>query len=112
MHISSWAVMTKLHRGRQWHYRAIRTFNLDCVSEPQAMQWPDSRSKPVRHWFGCGSSIPRYVFPLSKTCWAPIGMPKTSRDTKKDCGKPGCPSDHGNQVSFACKDSSFENSRL
>jgi hypothetical protein len=23
-----------------------------------------------------------------------IGMPKTSRDTKKDCGKPGCQNDH------------------
>jgi hypothetical protein len=44
-------------------------------------------------WLGCGNSIPRYVFPLSKTWWA-LGVPKTSRDTKKDCGKPGCPNDH------------------
>ena len=42
--------------------------------------------------------IPRYVFPISKTCWALIGVPKTSRDTKKDCGEPGCPNDHRSQV--------------
>jgi hypothetical protein len=30
-------------------------------------------------------------------CWAHIGVPKTSRDTKKDCGKPGCPNDHRSQ---------------
>ena len=29
MHISSWAAMTKRHRGRQWHCRTIRTINLD-----------------------------------------------------------------------------------
>ena len=51
-----------------------------------------------RQWRGCGNSIPRYVFPISKTCWALIGVPKTSRDTKKDCGKPGCPNDHRSQV--------------
>jgi hypothetical protein len=37
---------------------------------------------------------PRYVFPLSKTCWALLGGPKTFCATKKDCGKPGCPNDH------------------
>jgi hypothetical protein len=31
-------------------------------------------------------------------CGALIGVPKTSRDTKKDCGKPGCPNDHHGQV--------------
>jgi hypothetical protein len=25
-------------------------------------------------------------------------VPKTSRGTKKDCGKPGCPNDHRSQV--------------
>jgi hypothetical protein len=25
-------------------------------------------------------------------------VPKTSRDTKKGCGKPGCPNDHRCQV--------------
>ena len=98
MHISSWAAMTKRHRGRQWHCRTIRTFNLDYASPPQATQWPDGRSKHIRQWLGCGNSIPRYVFPLSKTCWALIGVPKTSRDTKKDCGEPGCPNDHRSQV--------------
>src|SRR5882757_9061651 len=98
MHISSWAAMTKRHRGRQWQCRTIRTFKLDYVSMPQATQWPDGRSKHIRPWLDCGKSIPRYAFPLSKTCWALIGMPKTSRDTKKDCGKPGCPNDHRSQV--------------
>ena len=98
MPISSWAAMTKRHRGRQWHCRTIRTFNLDYVSTPQATQWPDGRSKHTRQWLGCGNSIPRYVFPISKTCWALIGVPKTSRDTKKDCGKPGCPNDDRSQV--------------
>ncbi len=93
MHISSWAAMTKRHRGRQWHCRTIRTINPDYVSTPQAMQWPDGWSKHIRQWLGCGNSIPRYVFPISKTCWALIGGPKTSRDTKKDCGEPGCPND-------------------
>jgi TolB-like protein len=102
MHISSWAAMTKRHRGRQWHCRTIRTFNLDYVSPPQAMQWPDGRSKHIRQWLGCGNSIPRYVFPLSKTCWALIGVPKTSRDTKKDCGKPGCPNDHRSRARASC----------
>jgi hypothetical protein len=37
---------------------------------------------------------PRYVFPISKICGALIGAPKTSRDTKKDCGEPGCQNDH------------------
>jgi len=41
---------------------------------------------------------PCYVFPLSKACWALIGAPKTSRDTKKDCGEPGCPNDHRRQL--------------
>ena len=99
--------MTKRHRGRQWHCRTIRTFNLDYVSPPQAMQWPDDRSKHTRQWLGCGNSIPRYVFPLSKTCRALIGAPKTSRDTKKDCGKPGCPNDHRSQV-FARGDEVIE----
>jgi hypothetical protein len=31
-------------------------------------------------------------------CWALIGVPKTSRDMKKDCDKPGCPTDHRRQV--------------
>jgi hypothetical protein len=57
------------------------------------MQWPDGRSKHIRQWLGCGNSIPRYVFPLLKTCCL-IGVLKTSRDMKKDCGKPGCPNDH------------------
>src|SRR5712672_302636 len=98
MHISSWAAMTKLHRGRQWHCRIIRTFKLDYVSRPQVMQWPDGRSKHIRRWLGCGNSIPRNLFPLSKMCGALIGGPKTSRDTKKDCGKPGCPSDYQSQL--------------
>src|SRR5258705_4832954 len=97
MLISSWAAMTKRHRGRQWHCRTIRTFNLDYGSPPQATQWPGGRSKHTRQWLGCGISIACYVFPLSKTCWA-LGMPKTSRDTKKDCGEPGCPNDHRSQV--------------
>jgi len=33
-----------------------------------------------------------------KDVLALIGVPKTSRDTKKDCGKPGCPNDHRRQV--------------
>jgi hypothetical protein len=37
------------------------------------------------------------VFPISKTCWA-LGTPKASRDTKKDCGKPGCPNDDRSQM--------------
>jgi hypothetical protein len=57
------------------------------------MQWQDDRSKHTRQWLGCGTSIPRFVFPLSKPCWA-LGVPKTSRDWKKDCGEPGCPNDH------------------
>jgi hypothetical protein len=47
---------------------------------------------------GCGNSIPYNVFPISKTCWALIGVLKTSRDTKKDCGEPGCLNDHPSQV--------------
>jgi TolB-like protein len=85
--------MAKRHPGRQWHCRTIRTYHPDYVSTPQATQWPDGRSKHTRQWLGCGNSIPRYVFPISKTCWALISMPKTSRDTKKDCGKPGCPNE-------------------
>src|SRR5258705_1319515 len=76
----------------------IRTIYLDYVSPQQATQWPDGRSKHIRQWLGCGNSIPRYVFPPSKTWWALIGVPKTSRDWKKDCGKPGCPNDHRGQV--------------
>src|SRR6266436_2869542 len=97
MHISSWAAMTKRHHGRQLHCRTIRTIYLDYVSLPQATQWPGGRSKHIRQWLGCGTSIPRFVFPLSKTWWA-LGVPKTSRDTKKDCGEPGCPNDHRSQV--------------
>jgi hypothetical protein len=58
------------------------------------MQWPGGRGKHIRQWLGCGNSIPRYVFPISKMCGARIGVAKTFRDTKKDCGKPGCPNDH------------------
>src|SRR5258707_15447160 len=65
---------------------------------PQATQWPDGRSKHIRRWLGCGNSIPRYVFPISKTWRALFGVPKILRDTKKDCGEPGCPNDHRSQV--------------
>src|SRR6478672_4560664 len=98
MHISSWAAMTKRHRGPQWHCRTTRTINLDYGSPPQATQWPDDRSKRTRQWLGCGNSIPRYVFPISRTWWALFGVPKILRDTEKDCGKPGCPNDHRSQV--------------
>src|SRR6266849_9987695 len=111
MHISSSAAMTKRHLGRLWHCRTIRTINLDYASPPQAMQWPDGRSKHTRQWLGCGNSIPRYVFPLSRTCGALIGVPKTSRDWKKDCGEPGCPNDHRSQV-LARRDEVIENVRL
>src|SRR6266446_2945457 len=103
MHISSWATMTKRHHGRQCHCRTIRTFKLDYVSTPQATQWPDGGSKHIRQRLGCGNSIPRYVFPLSKTWWALIGTSNTSRDTKKDCGEPGCPNDQSSPV-FAGSD--------
>jgi len=46
---------------------------------------------------GDGMLVPRCVFPLSTTCWALTGVPKTSRDMKKDCGKPGCPNDDRSQ---------------
>jgi hypothetical protein len=39
------------------------------------------------------NSIPRNVFPVSRMWWARIGVPKTYRDTKKDCGKPAYPND-------------------
>ena len=32
--------------------------------------------------------------------WALIGVLKTSRDLKKDCGKPGCPNDRRSQCSL------------
>ena len=89
--ISSWAAMTKRHRGRQWHCWINGTFNLDYVSTPQAMQWPDGRSKHRRQWLGCGNCIPRYVFPVSKTWWALIGMSnKFSRyeDALRQAGLP------------------------
>ena len=38
------------------------------------------------------------MFPVSKTWLALIGMPKTSRDLKKDCGEPGCPNDDRSQM--------------
>src|ERR1700730_14802027 len=102
MHISSWAAMMRRHRGRQWHCRTTRTINLDYVSPPQTMQWPDDRSRHIRQWLGCGNSIPRYVFPISKMCWVLIGAPKTSRDTNKHCGEPGCPNDQKQPGSTVC----------
>src|SRR5258708_15331092 len=107
MHISSWAAMMRPHGGRQWHCRPSRIINLDCASPPQATRWPDGRSKHIRPWLDCGKSIPRYAFPLSKTCWALIGMPKTSRDSKKDCGEPGCPNDHKQSGSTVCDERDF-----
>src|SRR6266567_8177091 len=104
MHISSWAAMTKRHRGRERHCRTIRTFKLDYASPPQATQWPDDRSKHIRQWLGCGNSIPRYVFPISKTCSPLFGVPKTSRDWKKDCGKPDCPNDQKQPGSTVCNE--------
>jgi hypothetical protein len=95
----AWAAMPKRHRGRQWHCRTIRTFNLDYARLPQATQWPDGRNKLTRQWLGYDNSIPRYVFPASKTWWALIGVLKTSRDMKKDCGEPGCPNDHRSRFS-------------
>src|ERR1700681_767736 len=38
------------------------------------------------------------MFSPSKTWWGHIGVATTSRDTKKHCGKPGCPNDHRSQV--------------
>ena len=92
MRISSWAAMTKPHRGRQWHCRTTRTFSPRCASPPQETQWPDARSKHIKRSPSCGNSTPRYVFPVSKT-WCLIDGPKTSRDTKKGCGKPGYQND-------------------
>src|SRR5260370_40837333 len=63
------------------------------------MQWSDGRSKHTRQWLDCGNSIPRYVFPISKTCSPLFGGPKTSRDWKKDCGEPGYPNDNRSQCS-------------
>jgi hypothetical protein len=60
------------------------------------MQWPGGWSKHITQWLGCGNSIPRYVFPLSKA--GALGGPSISRDMKKDCGKPGCPNDHRSEV--------------
>src|SRR5258705_10834565 len=91
MHISSWAAITKRHRGRKWHCRTIRTFNLHYAMLPQATQWPDGRKKHTRQWPGYDNSIPRYVFPLSKTWLALTGGLKTPRNMKKDWGEPGCP---------------------
>ena len=109
MHISSWAAMMRRHRGRQWHCRTVWAINLDYGSLPQAMQWPDGRSKHTRQWLGCGNSIPRYVFRVSKTCSPLFGVPKTSRDLKKDCGKPGCPNDYRRR-DFARGDEMMEQS--
>jgi hypothetical protein len=89
--------MIRRHLGRQWHCRTIRTINLDCVSSPQATQWPDGWSKHISQWLACGNSTPRFVFPISKTCWG-LGGPPISRDTKKDCGERGCPTDHRSDV--------------
>ena len=36
---------------------------------------------------------------LHPATWALIGVLKTSRDLKKDCGKPGCPNDRRSQCS-------------
>src|SRR5260221_5924254 len=94
MHISSWAAMTKRHRGRKWHCRTIRTFNLHYARLPQATQWPDGRNKHRRQWLGYDNSIPRYVFPLSKTWLALTGGLNTPLHMKKDCGKPGFPDEH------------------
>src|SRR5260221_10512048 len=107
MHISSWPARIRRHRGQQWHCRTTRTFNSVYVSPPQAMQWPDGRSKHIRQWLGCGNSIPRNVFPISKMCGVLIGVPKISRDTNEDCGEPGCPNDHRSQV-LACGDEVIE----
>jgi hypothetical protein len=41
------------HRGRQWHCRTILFFNPDCVSPPQAMQWPGGWSRQRRLWRDC-----------------------------------------------------------
>ena len=68
----------------------------DKIGAPEMLRCV--RSKHTRQWPGCGNSIPRCVFPLSKTCWALTGVPKTSRDTKKDCVEPGCPNDHRSQM--------------
>src|SRR5260370_16642825 len=89
--------MTKSYGGRKGHCRRGRPITLDYASPPQATQWPDGRSRHTRQWLGCGNSIPRYVFPLLKTWWALLDVPKTSRDWKKDCGKPGCPNDRRGQ---------------
>ena len=37
-----------------------------------------------------------------KDVLGPFGGPKTSRDTKKDCGEPGCPNDHRSKCSPVC----------
>ena len=71
---------------------------MDYVSKPQATQWPDGWTKHIRQWLGCSNSIPRYVFPISKTCSPLFGGPKIFCDWKKHCGKPGCPNDHRSQV--------------
>jgi tetratricopeptide (TPR) repeat protein len=68
------------------------------ASPPQAMQWPDGRSRHIKQWLGSGNWILRCVFPILGTSWAPIGMPKTPRDTRKECGKRGCPSNNRSLV--------------
>jgi TolB-like protein len=70
-----------------------RTCNHHYVSTPHAMRSPGGWSRHRNWWHGCGSSIPRCAFPISETCWGRTGGPKTSRGTKRACGKRGCQSD-------------------
>jgi hypothetical protein len=65
------------------------------VSPLQAMRWRDGWSKRTTQWLDCDNWTRPYVFPISKRCWALIGLPKTSRNTKKDCGGLGCLNEQG-----------------
>ena len=49
------AVMTKLRLGPKDCFGNIRPLIRGYASPPQAMQWPDGRSRHIKQWLGCGN---------------------------------------------------------
>ena len=85
---ASWAAMALL--DKRDFQPGLR---IDAASNAMAGR-PEQAQKAVAR---LRQLYPRYVFPVSKTWWALIGMSNNSRGTKTHCGKPGCPNDHRGQ---------------
>jgi len=79
MRFSSWAIMTRRRRGCNGIATILTPQGLRFAAAKHAMADVEQAHNAVARLRQRNSTL---VFPNSKRCWALIGLPKTSRNTK------------------------------